>query len=124
MLVLVNFNVKIGYVRPLYRYCVFCSPVRHPEELAPIFVGMLGDRVDGGVVCPQLELFHLRLVRHSWCPGPPVLGAGLHAPPPLGEHRVEHQPALGSPGDMWHYTSSGLVLPLVADFFNGNNFSF
>ena len=59
---------------------------------------MLSDWVDGGVVCPKSQLLHLRLVRHSWSLGPPVLGAGVHAPPPLGELCVEHQPALGSPG--------------------------
>ena len=75
-------------------------PVRHPEELAPIFIGVLGDGVDGGVVCPQPELLHLILVLHSRCPRPLVLGAGVHAAPPLGEHRVEHHSALGSPGDI------------------------
>ena len=73
--------------------------VRHPEEHPPIFVGALSDWVDGGVVSPQPELLQLRLVRQGGCLRPPVLGAGLHAPPPVREHSVEHQPALGSPGD-------------------------
>ena len=58
---------------------------------------MLSDWVYGGVVCPQPQLLHLRLVRHSWSLGPPVLGAGVHAPPPLRKLCVEHYPALGSP---------------------------
>ena len=79
---------------------VFCLRVCHPEEHPPVFIGLLSDGVDGGVVCPQPELLHLRLVGQGGCPGPPVLGAGVHAAPPVGEHRVEHQPALGSPADM------------------------